>query len=97
MFFSSIKEINRSISKGMSNIYLKVTIEKKVTYSKLPFSKFKRFVSKLITEYSNFLLQLKNQKPGSKTVCGFSVMTFYSQRVQQKRDEVENVKSHTNF
>ena len=28
MFFSSIEEINRSISKGMSNIYLKVTIEK---------------------------------------------------------------------
>ena len=29
MFFSSIKEINRLINKGMSNIYLKVTIEKK--------------------------------------------------------------------
>ena len=36
MFFSSIKEINRLskeinrlLSKGMSNIYLKVTIEKK--------------------------------------------------------------------
>ena len=28
MFFSSIKEINRLISKRMSNIYLKVTIEK---------------------------------------------------------------------
>ena len=29
MFFSSIKEINSLISKGMWNIYLKVTIEKK--------------------------------------------------------------------
>ena len=29
MFFSSVKEINWLISKGMSNIYLKVTIEKK--------------------------------------------------------------------
>ena len=29
MFFSSIKEINRVISIGMSNSYLKVTIEKK--------------------------------------------------------------------
>ena len=29
MFFSSIKEINRMITKGMSNIYLKGTIEKK--------------------------------------------------------------------
>ena len=28
MFFSSIKGINRLISKGMSNIYVKVTIEK---------------------------------------------------------------------
>ena len=29
MFFSSIKGINRLISKAMSEIYLKVTIEKK--------------------------------------------------------------------
>ena len=29
MFFISIKEVNRLTSKGMSNIYLKVTIEKK--------------------------------------------------------------------
>ena len=29
MFFSLIKEINRLISKGMSNIYLKVAVEKK--------------------------------------------------------------------
>ena len=28
MFFSSIKGVNRLISKGMSNVYLKVTIEK---------------------------------------------------------------------
>ena len=28
MFFSSIKEINRLMNKGMSNIYLKITIEK---------------------------------------------------------------------
>ena len=26
-----------------------------------------------ITEFSNFLLQLKNQRSGSKTVCGFSI------------------------
>ena len=32
------KEINRLLSKGMSNIYLKVTIE---TFSKLQFSGFK--------------------------------------------------------
>ena len=28
MFFSSIKGINRLISKGLSNVYLKVTTEK---------------------------------------------------------------------
>ena len=28
MFFSSIKKISRLLSKGMSNIHLKVTIEK---------------------------------------------------------------------
>ena len=28
MFFSSIKEINRLINKGMSNIHLRVTIDK---------------------------------------------------------------------
>ena len=51
MFFNSTKdinrlrkEINRLVSKGMSNIYLKVTIEK-VTYSKLRFSKFEKFIS----------------------------------------------------
>ena len=46
MFFISVKEmnrlgkeINRLLSKGMSNIYLKVTIE---TFSILRFSEFKK-------------------------------------------------------
>ena len=41
-----------------------------------------------ITEFSNFLLQLKNQKSGSKAVCGISIifilkgiMIFDSRRV----------------
>ena len=52
MFFNSDKEINRLrketnrlFSKGMSNIYLKVTIE---TFSKLWFSGFKKFVTRSI-------------------------------------------------
>ena len=52
MFLNSIKEtnwlrkeINRLLSKGMSNIYSKVTIE---TFSKLQFSGFKRFVTRLV-------------------------------------------------
>ena len=52
MFFNSIyeinrfrKEINRLLSKGMPNIYLKVTIE---TFTKLRFSGFKKFVTKSV-------------------------------------------------
>ena len=82
MFFNSIKEINRLrkeinrlLSKGMSNIYLKVTIE---TFSKLRFAGFKKFVTGSvfgdIIEFSNFLSQLKNQRSGSKTVCGFFII-----------------------
>ena len=39
----SRKEINRLLSKGMSNIYLKVTIE---TFSKLRFLGFKKIVTR---------------------------------------------------
>ena len=52
MFFNSIKEINRVrkeinrvLSKGMSNIYLKVTME---TLSKLQFSGFKQCVTRSV-------------------------------------------------
>ena len=44
------KEINRLLSKGMSNIYLKVTIE---TFSKLRFSGFKKFVTRSVLGSSN--------------------------------------------
>ena len=46
MFFGSIKQINRLISKGIANIYLKVTIEKNLR--SLQFSKFKKFVSRSV-------------------------------------------------
>ena len=36
------KEINRLLSKEMSNICLKVTFEKKLTFSKLRFSRLKK-------------------------------------------------------
>ena len=39
------KEINRLLSKGMSNIYLTGTNE---TFSKLRFSGFKKFVTRLV-------------------------------------------------
>ena len=47
----SRKEINKLLlSKGMSNTYLKVTIE---TFSKLRFSGFKKFVTRSVLESSN--------------------------------------------
>ena len=39
------KEVNRLLSKGMPNIYLKVIIE---TFSKLRFSGFKKLVTRLV-------------------------------------------------
>ena len=74
----------------MPSIYLKVTIEKKCRrYPKLQFPKFKMFVSRSvfgvlqltqISEFSNFLLQLKNQRSGSKIVSGFSTYYFNFER-----------------
>ena len=47
-------------------------------FSKLRFYKFKKFVTSSVShadiEFSNFLLQLKNQRFGSKTMCGFSII-----------------------
>ena len=43
-----LKEINRLLSKGMSNIYLKVTIKKKWHTQNFDFSKFKKLVSRSV-------------------------------------------------
>ena len=44
------KEMNRLLSKGISNIYLKVTIE---TFSKLRFFGFKKFVTSSVFVNAN--------------------------------------------
>ena len=69
MFFTSIEEINtlrkeiyRLLSKGVSNIYLKITKEK---FSKLRFSGFKRFVTRSVFGE----LQLKQISLNFKTSC----------------------------
>ena len=69
----------------MSNIYLKVTIEKKWRTQNFDFLSLKSlFLGQFlgypthadIIEFSIFLLQLKNQKSESKIVCGFSITYF---------------------
>ena len=69
MFFNSVKEINRLrkeanrfLSKEMSNISLKVTIE---MFSKLQVSGFKRFVTRLVFGE----LQLTQISLNFKTSC----------------------------
>ena len=65
-FFISIKEANGLSSKRIPNVYLsKSSYSNKRTYSKFWFSKF---------EFSNFLLQIKNQRSESKTVSCFSII-----------------------
>ena len=67
MFFSSIKETNSLISKEMSNIYLKLLFIKADVLSFWGVS-----TRVVIIKFLNFLLQLENQRSGSKTVRGFS-------------------------
>ena len=67
----------------MSNIYLKVTIEKKWVLKKFDFLSLKSSSPGLlggapthtdIIEFSNFSLQPKNQMSGNTTVSGFSIV-----------------------
>ena len=85
MFFSSIKEINRLISKRMSDVYLKVTIEKKwhtqnFNFLSLESSSPHQFLGASthadVIEFSNFLLQFKNQRSGSKNEWLFYYFNF---------------------
>ena len=83
-----LKEINRLISKGMSNIYLKVTIEKKWRTQRFDYlslrvclqvSPWGVLTHADIIEFLNFLFQLKNQSSGSKTVSGFLSLWFWKE------------------
>ena len=59
----------------MSNIYLKVTIDENCRSQNFNFLRLKNFLGTHvdIIELQKFLLQLKNQRTGSKTVCDFSI------------------------
>ena len=67
----------------MSNIYLTVTIEKSWSPQNFDFVSLNDLspcqfwgapTHAGIIEYQYFLLQLKNQRSRSKTVCGFSII-----------------------
>ena len=84
MFLRSIKEINRLISKGMSNFSLNSSYWEKERFSKLRLFNFKKFVSRSvlassnadIIELKNLLLQLKNKGLGKN--CARLLLFMYS-------------------
>ena len=73
MFVSLIKEINRLLSKGMLNIYFDFLSLKSLS----PGQFWEAPTQPGITEFQNFFLQLKNQRSGSKTLCGFSIILIF--------------------
>ena len=91
MFFNLIKKINRLrkeknrlLSKAISNIYLKLTIEKKLTFSKSQFSKFKKFVTRRIfgeiklthisLNFKTLYYDFKIRGLGAKLCVAFSII-----------------------
>ena len=73
-----LKEINSLLSKGMPNIYLILSKTDVLKTSIFWISFTSHFwgapAHSDIIEYSNFLLQLKNQRTMCKIVCGFSIV-----------------------
>ena len=79
-----LKEINRLISKGMSNIYLKVTIEKKWRTQMFDYQSLKSLSPGQSLGSPNsrryyWIFELKNQSSGSKTVSGFLSLWFWKE------------------
>ena len=83
MFFSPSKGKNSLISKGMSKIYLKVTLEKNWSTQNFNFWSLKSLSTTHgdITEFSNFLLQLKNQMSLSKSMCCISFILILKENM----------------
>ena len=92
MFYNSIKEINRLkketnrlLSKGMSNIYLIVTIEKRWHTQNCDFKSLKSLPGQfLMTSNSHRhrwifkpLVATEKSRSGSKTMCGFSITFIF--------------------
>ena len=71
-FFSSIKEENRLVSKGMSNIYSKATIGKNLRSQNFDFLSLNN--SSPGQFLGSFQLKQKNQRSQIKSVRGFSII-----------------------
>ena len=83
MFFSSIKGMNKLISKGMPNIYLKVANEKNWRSQNFDFLSSKtlspgQFLGSSNSRRNYLILKIlvvtKDQRSGSKTICSFSII-----------------------
>ena len=88
MFFSSVKEISRLISKRISNILLKFIIEKNWRSENFDFLSRKNCIQVSfwgaltqadIIEFSNFLVQLKNSEVSEQNY-GWLFYYFYFER-----------------
>ena len=86
MFLRSVKEINRSISKGIKNVHLNSRYLEKLTFSKLPFSKFEKFISRSVFRVRRFTQILLHFKTSCRPFKTKGIMTFYSQSLKTKRD-----------
>ena len=77
----------------MSNIHLKVTIEK--NWGSQNFFWVQKISHQVsvwevpahtdIIEFQNFLLQLKNKRSGSKTLCSFSIILIWNYDVLKSK------------
>ena len=86
MFFNSLKEIHRLrkemkrlLSKGMSNIHLEGTVEKKWRAPDFGFLSLESSSPGMVLGSSNscgyhWISKLKNQRSGNKTLCSFSII-----------------------
>ena len=79
MFFSSVKEINRLISKGMSNIYLKVTFAKNCRSRNFDFRIFKKVVSRSVFEELQLAQADICQALGAKLCVAFLLLWLWKE------------------
>ena len=90
MFLRSVKEVNRLLNKGISNVYLNNSYREKPMLAKLQFSKFSIFVARLVF----CELQLTQVSLNFKTSCCNLTLhgkcpnkEFFLVRIQENTDQ----------